>query len=435
MLRGWGFATRDITRGVTLTSLWNQLLNLSFPIVAVFLLTISGESTATLATAAFVGVAVLGVVVAGLVLVLVSDRLAQDVGDVSARFANWALGKVRRGPVGWNGGSFERFRQGAGDLLTRRWHLLTLASLAGSLSVFAVLVVSLRALGVTASEVSLVDAFAAWALVRIIAYDSDHAGRRRGHRVGTDGRTCWFRREQRRCCRGRARLSIPDGRPHARARARGCGDLAPSREVNSGRAIPRAWSRVPDVSELREIGGDIEKALETVNVPSYVIDPTGIIRWINPAARRLVGDVRGRQFTSVVAHEDTRRAREHFARKIAGTAQVTDAQVVLVDPDGGRLQVDISSCPLMQGHRVIGVFGQMSDVEEEPADPLPPHLTPRQTEVLRLLKRGRSTEQIAQELQLSTETVRNHVRHLLRALGVHTRLEAVAVARQEHLVS
>jgi PAS domain S-box-containing protein len=183
------------------------------------------------------------------------------------------------------------------------------------------------------------------------------------------------------------------------------------------------------------MGGDIETALETVNVPSYVIDPTGVIRWINPAARRLVGDVRGRQFTSVVAHEDSRRAREHFARKIAGTAQVTDAQVVLVDPDGGRLQVEVSSCPLKQGHRVIGVFGQLSDVEEEPDEPLPPHLTPRQTEVLRLLKQGRSTEQIAQELQLSTETVRNHVRHLLRALGVHTRLEAVAVARQEHLVS
>jgi PAS domain S-box-containing protein len=189
------------------------------------------------------------------------------------------------------------------------------------------------------------------------------------------------------------------------------------------------------VSELREIGGDIETAVETVNVPSYVIDPTGVIRWINPAARRLVGDVRGRQFTSVVAPEDTRRAREHFARKIAGTAQVTDTQVVLVGSDGGRVQVDVSSCPLMHGHRLVGVFGQLSDVEEDPDEPLPPHLTPRQTEVLRLLKRGRSTEQIAQELHLSTETVRNHVRHLLRALGVHTRLEAVAVARQEHLVS
>jgi PAS domain S-box-containing protein len=189
------------------------------------------------------------------------------------------------------------------------------------------------------------------------------------------------------------------------------------------------------VSELRGIGGDIETALETVNVPSYVIDRTGVIRWINPAARRLVGDVRGRQFTSVVAHEDTRRAREHFARKIAGTAQVTDAPVVLVAPDGSRVQVEVSSCPLRQGHRVIGVFGQLSDIEDEPDEPLPPHLTPRQTEVLRLLRRGRSTEQIAQELHLSTETVRNHVRHLLRALGVHTRLEAVAVARREHLVS
>ena len=179
----------------------------------------------------------------------------------------------------------------------------------------------------------------------------------------------------------------------------------------------------------------METALETVNVPSYVIDPTGVIRWVNPAARRLVGDVRGRQFTSVVAHEDTRRAREHFSRKIAGTERVTDAQVVLVDTDGGRVQVDVSSCPLMKGHRLVGVFGQISDIEEEPDDPVPPHLTPRQSEVLRLLKRGRSTEQIAQELHLSTETVRNHVRHLLRALGVHTRLEAVAVARQEHLVS
>ena len=45
----------------------------------------------------------------------------------------------------------------------------------------------------------------------------------------------------------------------------------------------------------------IEETLEHVNVPSYLIDTTGIIRWVNPAADRLVGDVRGRQFTSVVA--------------------------------------------------------------------------------------------------------------------------------------
>jgi PAS domain S-box-containing protein len=185
------------------------------------------------------------------------------------------------------------------------------------------------------------------------------------------------------------------------------------------------------MSDLNAIGGDLCGALEDVNVPAYAIDPTGIIRWVNPAAVRLVGDVRGRQFTSVVAPEETRRAREQFARKIAGTAKVTDARVVLVDPDGDRVDVEVSSVPLTQGHRVVGVFGQIADVHEEAPPPAPSHLTPRQTEVLRLLQRGRSTEQIAGELHLSTETVRNHVRQLLRALGVHSRLEAVAAVRRE----
>ncbi|MGH3084732.1 MAG: response regulator transcription factor [Gaiellaceae bacterium] len=52
----------------------------------------------------------------------------------------------------------------------------------------------------------------------------------------------------------------------------------------------------------------------------------------------------------------------------------------------------------------------------------PPHLTPRQVEVLRLLEQGRSTKRIAGELHLSTETVRNHIRRLSPALGVHSRL-------------
>jgi DNA-binding NarL/FixJ family response regulator len=55
--------------------------------------------------------------------------------------------------------------------------------------------------------------------------------------------------------------------------------------------------------------------------------------------------------------------------------------------------------------------------------------------VLRLLERGHSTAQISGELHLSPETVRNHIRHLFRALGVHSRIEAVAVARHSHLAA
>jgi len=184
------------------------------------------------------------------------------------------------------------------------------------------------------------------------------------------------------------------------------------------------------MNALREIGGDLPTALDDINVPSYCIDPSGVIRWVNPAAERLVGDVRGRQFTSVVAPEESRRAREHFARKIAGNERVTDAAVVLVGAAGERINVDLSSVPLRDGCQVVGVFGQIADIEEKPPE-RPPHpaLTPRQTEVLRLLDHGRSTEQIAQELHISPETVRNHVRRLLGVLGVHTRLEAVARMR------
>lgn len=182
------------------------------------------------------------------------------------------------------------------------------------------------------------------------------------------------------------------------------------------------------MSAIHELGGDLHAALEDVNVPSYIVDPTGVIRWINPAAERLVGNVVGRQNTSVVSPEEKRRVRESFARKLAGTEKVSDAEVVLIGADGRRIQVELSSVAMMEGHRMIGVFGQIADIKEEAVHAPPPHLTPRQVEVLRLLQRGASTAQIGSELHLSTETVRNHVRHLLRALGVHTRLEAVARA-------
>ena len=179
------------------------------------------------------------------------------------------------------------------------------------------------------------------------------------------------------------------------------------------------------------MGADLEGALELINVPSYVIDDAGVIRWMNKAARLVVGDQVGRQFTSVVHPDDTRRARELFVRKLLGKTQVTDASVTVVDSDGDRIAVEVSSVPLTRGERVIGVFGQVTDVVEEPQAHPDLHLTPRQAEVLRLLERGRSTAQIAEELHLSRETVRNHVRHLLHAMGASSRLEAVAVARGE----
>jgi putative heme transporter len=168
MLRSWAFPSREIGRAVTLVSLWNQFANLSYPIIAVFLLTATGGDSALLATAAFIGVAVLGVAVALLAAVLATERTAGDLGDLSARVVDWVRSKLGRGPVLWGGESFERFRRDSLDLLRRRWHVLTLATYGGTLTVFLVLLVSLRACGVPGTEVAIAEAFAAWALARIL---------------------------------------------------------------------------------------------------------------------------------------------------------------------------------------------------------------------------------------------------------------------------
>jgi PAS domain S-box-containing protein len=184
------------------------------------------------------------------------------------------------------------------------------------------------------------------------------------------------------------------------------------------------------VSELAPIGGEFVNALECVSVPTYVIDTVGVVRWLNSAARRLVGDCRGKQFTSIVTPDQRRHSREVFSQKIAGTRRVTDASAAVVGADGGRIDIEVSSVPLLRDHRVVGVFGQVTHWSKDAESTPDPRLTPRQAEVLRLLEHGRSTAQIASELHLSHETVRNHVRNLLRALGVNSRLQAVAAARR-----
>jgi uncharacterized protein (TIRG00374 family) len=168
LLRTWGFGSGEVARAVTLTGVWNQLANLLLPVVAVLLLSIEGERDAVLTTAAVVGGIVFTVAVGLLTLVFWSSALARGIGELAERLASRAGRLVHRPLVsGWP----ERlvaFRQGTVALIRRRWPALTVAAVIGNLAVFAVLLVSLRAVDIGSSQLTWIEAFAGWSLARAL---------------------------------------------------------------------------------------------------------------------------------------------------------------------------------------------------------------------------------------------------------------------------
>ena len=168
MLRAWGFRGKPVTLAIAVVGIWNQFAMLGYPIIALALLTAANEQHALLQTVAFIGLAIFVLTAGGFAAGLASARLANWVGDLAARIVTWLLRIIRRGPVTWDGRSFVSFRNDAVGLLSRRWHVLTLATLAGHLTVFLLFLVSLRVLDVTPAEVSGIEAFATWSLVRLL---------------------------------------------------------------------------------------------------------------------------------------------------------------------------------------------------------------------------------------------------------------------------
>jgi len=55
-------------------------------------------------------------------------------------------------------------------------------------------------------------------------------------------------------------------------------------------------------------------------------------------------------------------------------------------------------------------------------------LTPRQLEVLKLIAQGAGSQAIAEKLSIRPVTARNHTQKILAKLGVHSKLEALALA-------
>ncbi|NMO92393.1 response regulator transcription factor [Actinomycetospora sp. TBRC 11914] len=141
-------------------------------------------------------------------------------------------------------------------------------------------------------------------------------------------------------------------------------------------------------------------------------------------------------------------------------AASADTRIVMVtaDPDVGGVQraLDLGARGFV--HKTRGISALVDAIHRvldgEVALELPPrrrataacrddddvrrlaaHLTAREWECLRLMVEGRGTSEIAAGLGISRTTVRTHVQAVLTKLGVHTRLEAAALAARHGLVT
>jgi DNA-binding CsgD family transcriptional regulator len=186
---------------------------------------------------------------------------------------------------------------------------------------------------------------------------------------------------------------------------------------------------------LEALSADALSMLEAVGVPAYAVDVHRRVRWQNAASIELVGDLRGRLDASMLGPEDLKEARAAFERKRQGASH-TEVKVLVARPDGQRVRVAVHSVPLKNAAgEMIGSFGLAQVLEEvEPPSESAPLLSPRERETLTLLAAGYSTAQMAQQMGISKETVRNHVKGLLRSLGASSRVEAIAKGRRFGLI-
>ncbi|MEI7592492.1 MAG: lysylphosphatidylglycerol synthase domain-containing protein [Actinomycetes bacterium] len=165
--RSWGFTVPAITLGIAVSGVWNVLLKLGLPVVALGLLAVTGELRPGLVVAAVFGFALLLVAIATLTIILRSESLAGTIGRAMQSVTSFALRITRQDDrVGVTQAVLD-FRHRSRGLISTRWPRITFWMLMYSLLQFVLQLLCLRLLG--ESSLSTVEVFAAFAFGRLLS--------------------------------------------------------------------------------------------------------------------------------------------------------------------------------------------------------------------------------------------------------------------------
>jgi uncharacterized protein (TIRG00374 family) len=167
MLGSWGYSRSRTTTAVLVSGVWNSFIKLGLPVLALALVVLQGGATGGRVIAALLGIAGLVAAVVVFALMLRSEEVARRFGLLAGRVATRLLRLIGRPAVtGWELATV-KFRSRTIDLVERRWVAITVTSLVSHLSLYLVLLVTLRHVGVSDAEVSWAEVLAVFAFARL----------------------------------------------------------------------------------------------------------------------------------------------------------------------------------------------------------------------------------------------------------------------------
>jgi uncharacterized protein (TIRG00374 family) len=167
MLGSWGYSRSRATTAVLVSGVWNSFIKLGMPVLALALLALQGGATGGRVTAALLGIAGLAGAVVVFALILRSEEMARRFGLLAGRVASRVLRLVRRPPVhGWELATV-KFRDRTIALVEHRWGSITVTSLVSHLSLYLVLLVALRDVGLSNTQVGWAEVLAVFAFARL----------------------------------------------------------------------------------------------------------------------------------------------------------------------------------------------------------------------------------------------------------------------------
>ena len=168
MLGSWGFSRSRSTISVIVSGLWNNFAKLGMPVLALALLALQGDIGPGRIMAAVFGIAALAGSITVFALALRREEFARKAGDVAAAWFSRMRAVVGKGPVAGWGQATAKFRNRTIGLVSRAWLRLTVVTLVSHFSLYVVLLVALRHLGVSNDEVNWAEVLAAFAFVRLL---------------------------------------------------------------------------------------------------------------------------------------------------------------------------------------------------------------------------------------------------------------------------